>query len=807
MTTTPTFVLGLGGAGTRMTSKVADEVQSEGMEDKFGFYAVDTEGGALETEMKADQYYLLKKPQQGDWSQIIENYDYLNEHHDEGGLQGTSRQRPIARYYLDDANNLSNLIQRLESALEEFAEGAEGDDAYIWVLNSLGGGSGSGLFPALTAILKHTVIPSVISQKATGGVNFEFMGAGALPYVNDLEKPPHLRGNPKYATNAYTALRELRSFQGHDGSESTTLTINNPPQSHQTLSRIELSTPMFQRYFLLSQQEDQTDHEYLNGTVATLIKRYADANKTPDNIPDRDLWPSGFEETGQIYTFWSGRIDVPIDEITELIQFEQQIEAHQEAVEELEEEIKTLEEEIKYAEEVIRSREPSEDSKVSNTAGRKAANYTLAEFTGDEDYDTETVEELVNEDLLDIYPKRNDLTKVDPVKVLKYLYYRKLADTLREERNDHSFVSRIERQWTEIVSYYTEDELAAQFPGYGDLKDPGPMQKWRVVVKPNIMDVRRELEQQDDSGFMGISVGGILDGISSPFGGDDDQPTLEEVENKLTSLQRLANQYSDLESTYERIRGDRKRLKHELQNQKDVLDTQLEQKRTDRENLENRIGEIERRRSGKIEKLANPDHSKKTHAPIDPEYVDVLKARFQAGDADEVTAEDIKQEFGSLRELVEKDIVDVDKLIEMRNEMIEAIHRRDGIIEDQDMDNDILSALIPLINTDNEGLLEGKGDHKSVEEASRFRGYAENHNLEDTFSLRFLGLYTDLDLRNTSELGVVHGYYLQDSERLLTYLGKPSAGMEFIEKRFSYPEVLSEDTALDEAGRQLFSGN
>lgn len=800
----PTFVIGLGEAGTRMTADIQSAVEEEGLEDDFGFFALDTEDDTLEARMAPNRRYHLPKPNV-DWESARENRQYINEHLDEGGLEGTKRQRPLGRFYLDDSNNTAKFIDKIEPVLRDFMTGRQGD-AYFWVVNSLGGGSGSGLFPLVTALLHRQIIPDITSSKQGAQINFKFMGVGAIPYIYDMnEGGGGVRGEPKYAANAYTALRELRAMQGHDGRSEFSIGIENAPISLPNLDELNISTPLFERYFLLSQQQDSMDKEKLNRITANLVLDAATSPVSHENVTERTeaLFDNPIDDTGNIYTFDGGELRVPVREIAELAGFQRTISENEEQIEELNSTKSALDSDTDYLEDVLGGRKPEPSSKVSNELNRITRNYSLDNFGEQDDYHQDTVRRHVQDELLGVFPKKEEFERIDAEEILMYRYYMSLEEELREERNNHSFVNRVERQWTEILSYFSEEQLREKFAGYQDLEEPGPMQKWQNVVKPHLIEVKQQLAQQNDSGGMlGLGFGGFVGGI---LGSDDEEADLEEVKQKLRDIQHLSSEYGQLSSVHERIKGDRSRMRKELRNTRSELESESDEIADTRDALQDENQRIRKQREGKLEEMANPSTSLIRSAPIDPDYIDEVHAKMSLDDdgedGDESLEERVRETTESLAKLVQSKVIDHNALVKSRNGIVDRLHDTHGIIEDQNnrfKQNNVLSGLVVMYSDENEELL---GEHEglpSVEQSMEFLGLLENDRLNDPFSLRFLGVYTGLELLNTSELGVIHKEYVENPAGVGRKMGKIDSDESFIEMRFAYPELLGQDDELNQ---------
>ena len=59
-------------------------------------------------------------------------------------------------------------------------------------------------------------------------------------------------------------------------------------------------------------------------------------------------------------------------------------------------------------------------------------------------------------------------------------------------------------------------------------------------------------------------------------------------------------------------------------------------------------------------------------------------------------------------------------------------------------ENDVLSGLVVMYNDENEELLSEHKELPCVEQSMEFLGLLENDQLNDPFSIRFLGMYTEL---------------------------------------------------------------
>ncbi|XGI83029.1 tubulin-like doman-containing protein [Halorutilales archaeon Cl-col2-1] len=325
--TDPTVVIGLGGAGSGMVADVRDLIRNEvikgdkEIDNRFQYIIIDSDDENLDKiDTKADDVSRINIDKGTIESDIArqsieeEEYHYLPEDSDIEashltGKTGTGQRRPVGRYCLHynqihgQDSIREKLSQRIEGSIESLMENV-GDEsvsdnnARIWILNSLSGGTGSGMFIDIAGMVNEIVeggfepAPNTI----TSG-DFSIMGVGSLNKwgTGDIKQD--------YIENGYTALEDIKkTVAGSDGDVKLRIPVNQED--------IKVHDYLFDEYFL---QPINFDKDYnstkapeyrrqRNRVIGSLILSYAISSSTEDIAADfnsdRDYninWLTGYE--------------------------------------------------------------------------------------------------------------------------------------------------------------------------------------------------------------------------------------------------------------------------------------------------------------------------------------------------------------------------------------------------------------------------------------------------------------------------------------------------------------------------------
>ena len=288
-----TVVIGVGGAGSDIVGRLKAVVEDEGYSsDDFLYMALDSRK-VRDIGVEDKWTIRLDWGSRTEWQrkQESESYHYLDKSDDPPSNEGgVDRNRPAARGVLDDDGNISSVIANLKSAVDAFAGNATNVD--IWVVNSLGGGTGSGSQPMLLALLQ------ALEQAEFGRMNL--FGLSTVPQL-DIEPDTLFPGSidVEAVPNAFGALSELRQLVDVAAYEQ-------PPELEIELGldtgKVELfrsmegeSLPLtrdrLEGYYLLGIDEDRIEagdesyEEVIESTAALTILAQSIAS---ENFPDRE---------------------------------------------------------------------------------------------------------------------------------------------------------------------------------------------------------------------------------------------------------------------------------------------------------------------------------------------------------------------------------------------------------------------------------------------------------------------------------------------------------------------------------------
>jgi len=312
----PTLAVGLGNAGCSMISALRDMTIDEGIEDKFRFFGVDTNNEDLRSNIDYESpdvtKHNLKSPEQ--WDEHSSDYHYLDPSllRTEGDIQdsGALRKRRIGRYYVDSYTNFNRLRKRLTSVIEQFGKEFEENidkkngKMHIWIINSLGGGTGSGSFPIIAALIRHITRRT---ERATH--DYKLYGLGALPNTNNVTQEYH-----DYYLNSYAALRDIQVLTGNDQKSESEIRLGEERKSLPLDDRFDLPNITFDAYFLQPFNQNKMSssaYRYQLNRASATVPLYFSLVKGKEDWPDQH---AEMVNPG-IYAFDTYELAVPVEDI------------------------------------------------------------------------------------------------------------------------------------------------------------------------------------------------------------------------------------------------------------------------------------------------------------------------------------------------------------------------------------------------------------------------------------------------------------------------------------------------------------
>lgn len=819
MTEHPSIVVGVGEAGTKMAADLYDDLESrsdeEGFLDEFKFIGIDTQSSDLERYKREGFATIdLETPSQF-WDTDRGNFYYLTEDMDLDPTGGASRRRGTSRYYIDNKQNFGSLWSQLESQIDSFVEDADGSPN-VWILNSYGGGTGSGAYPLLVAILDEITDDGVW----IGGI-------GSLPRLDTLDQDQTVPDDDSdlYA-NSYTALRELAVLLDLDlddnprcdfsqaqtaryRAKGTNYPLRVPVHSEPQIlggdDHLELEDVPFDFYGLMGLWEGESDsYKAEMNRIATNTVLYF-AGETGLEDFGRGL-PRVSGDRPTLFSLDSSALEVPAEDLETFVE-------KREALADVRDRLETVNREVNR----LRANRDAVNAVLDHTAGESPAadppldseyvhpdpTQELSDPLGtdaDIGVDIERAwgkipamhatarsraeafptlkfnEGILSDRVESLVDDREQLTQdfdeIDGDDVALYFFHSELASVFRTQADEHAFKQRAADELEEHADTIRNDIGA----DVGRLEDASPVEQWEEGIEPlykgKIETVKNRLE--NTSFFQRTRKEKLTD-------------KRDELTNRYSALQSSYEDYRALEAGLEAARRGAENAETRLTDQRNAINSTLSGKEKRRDDLMDREGHLDSKRATLERRLSKYDERRFMTVPFD--------------DFEEVSS-DVVAEAESIGELVDSGAIHPQDVVDATSYLIERLKN-----EIEDLEEDVIvvekgEMLGALAGGDNAGIVEGdlddrvSGGDKVTEQFNQFeqRSFVD---LDDPFSIRLVGLFTNIRLENTSEFGTVHEKYVAPepaSEEFMTQADDD----RFITNKFAYPEFFAEDERIQE---------
>ncbi len=317
----PTLVIGAGMGGIRVVQTMAEFVKEKGEEGDYRFVAIDSSTEDLRNQIKPG-YNIGTVELTGedfDVEKMIGICPYLHDKTKPKGI-GAVRDRVYGRFLLD--LKMSKVRNKIESAMKELAGKWEKEvkdktkEVVIWVVHTLGGGTGSGTFPSLIVNV-HKSAKEILEDKEK--IKPFIFCVGILPSAANITDITHGKYNKKYIANSYAALRELELLS--DPHNLKMITFDSGVQSEK---KMEITEKPLNRYFLFGINEDKVGElseskdieaveEYLASSNRVIVNMMYAVPKYKEGI--ENLWSS---EKRPFVAFGESELIVPIKKVKEV---------------------------------------------------------------------------------------------------------------------------------------------------------------------------------------------------------------------------------------------------------------------------------------------------------------------------------------------------------------------------------------------------------------------------------------------------------------------------------------------------------
>lgn len=636
----PTFLIGVGQAGIEVLETLKRHVPEE-ESAYFDYLVVDSNMKEL-NDSSIEKNLYLKTPDTLVGTHRDE-YPFLTDNM-RFGAKGAERQRPVGRYKFDNPEepSFSDVFKTIQRNVNRFRQDHQTDltssnkHINILLVNSLGGGTGSGTFPILTGILHH------LAENIRNRNNmFAYLGGfGVVPefeFGRDIKQLPGDDG--RYYANSYAALRDLEHLLNTDASDTLRLPIHSRHDADGDSSTsdaidaaleqnaFEFDTQPFNDYFLVGVNEDKIEGEQasvgverydqmIDNTVAESIYTMAKHGGDMENV-------SGVSDTDpRVGTVVETEVEIPHDTLrtycekkSEIESLESLLYAGRSSLEETDSDIGAIEHLVRNSEVVFEQMEP------------ETATETKREIRAIIDNSLGGGVNIVNRTRADI---ESVLEQVEAEHDLRFVPF--ALDEVESELDDQEPTVRENREKT-VSEMWKHFELSSH-PEFGDVSRVN--QKARNLfdfLRGRIEDTKVELEEVEESFW-------------------DGKPGIRGREEKLNG--RLSN----LKGALERLRE----VEDDYNGLKDLGDGIIDQR-----------SEIEKRLKQKKRELgdARDDLESLRRELTDPDQSGLRVARMPIEERalEEVTIEKLETDLSDIEGYLDAGYVD-------RDDFLDAIARR-----------------------------------------------------------------------------------------------------------------------------------
>lgn len=812
MVTNPSIVIGVGEAGCKMATQAYESIREEvssdqGDEydvlDRFTFVGIDTKEDEVE-EYTPDlfQTIALETPTRN-WENDRETYPYLREDMQLADVGGATRQRPVSRYYIDNLQNYESFRSQLNGIVAGFEDDTERalDDpdlagANVWILNSFGGGTGSGAFPLIAGMLKE------ITDDAAE--DYYLCGIGSLPRLDQIEEqnvPPD--ANENFYANAYTALRELAVLLDYDfdGAFADAAGVGYSGGSDDPLEiplyctqgdklpgygNIELDEPPFDFYGLIGFDEEESDNtdyrEDLNRVAADTVRMLAEVFE--EDFPN-DYSRAGGAGKPDLYSVDSRGVQVPVTAVRSYVEALESIQEIENRIDQEEDELERYQENRDYINEVRDFRpesnpyetpEVDEDLLVGRSlieTARETAHNGFDPRTGYSDAMLDEAYEKAVSQVGDI----SNRYEFDVEDVFSYLYYQELATHLRSIKRGHQFGELVQdavEDYADKFSRYLDSDQTERLTD----ADTGPREKWE---------------------------GGLEEWFESAI--EDQKETLErtsrfkirvrrEIESRIETLESRQNDQIDEFAEYKRIddaentaRGRRKEAQTRLEDIRDRVNDVISRTEDTLEQLGDEKDQRENVQRSRREILESYDRER---------YVSIPFQNFENANVEFLS------DLDGVNDLLERDIISDQRLARALEYTVNHLEEPFQDLEPQNVQINPYRYLGVLTSAENLSIVEdGLDGAQGIESIPNLidtnTQEQETGIIEDIFRIRFVGVHADIALENGSEFGSIHEAFRSDDDSVGELLGSTASDEELVSRKFGYPELLKNDEQIASA--------
>lgn len=814
----PTLVIGIGGAGINMVEHTEELIKKQFSDEKqqaFRYIALDTHENIGE-KIDSDNIYPIPIEQpSGDIIGDAPEYHYISGNktlsESEGGVD---RTRPLARYHLDDNDNYSYVMDQIESQIDDHVAEFESTtteevsttrNLNVWILNSLGGGTGSGLFLSVARLLKDV--------DRGGDYNLYMSGIGATPNLNINPDPSKVslmsEDYLNYYTNAYTAIKELEQVINHPGHNKRDHFRNRDygfSFSDPQMGQMDVDGPLFEEYYLLGQDPDETNYQRLNriAGMTVILGARLGGEQELENFPDGDSIGRRNNQSERLYMVDASEIHVPV-EPTDMKERDATLsniaynkELLQEKVSELEElydNREKIEQELEYIKSVVSMK--GGGSRTDDTLSRRGiiegVNNTVTRLNHsdieDSDFSIESlIKRCLNETPEGITNENIGVDVPDRI-IIKYACTDALVGHIAKGRGNGSLLKRHDfyNEIKDICQKLIETEKIDYGSGEPFYEFEDPVIAWNAKLKSVFEKSRdkhkEEAEKQNDF-FSQL-----------PFGTDH--------ESEYKRLRGRIREIDELRDNYERLQQIKSeaRSKHQEVNQE--IDKIINQLTEENKRIQTRIDEVESEKGQiniRIENGRNRLLSEQSEFRYEGLSLDQNKNN-------QTLIESISQnnislnQLSTINDLISENFFTNQELANAVNGQLKRISNPK--LHNKGTEPDSIIALFghsDVINDSGDNFLDYTvPSGRTLRDELEMFDYHSSDELyietDNGFSVWAMALFTGIDLESLYEYAHFNESFVSPDMNVKQTTAGKSGGYDDqqIAEKFAYPELLSED--------------
>jgi len=342
----PTFLIGVGEAGIETLETMKKKIPEEEAA-YFDYLAIDSNNDYLGESSIEKSLYL--QPPDTLVGRLKDQFPFLADDI-QFGVKGAERQRPVGRFKLDnpDQPSFSDNFESIQGHIRRFRQEHSSDITQqnkhinIILVNSLSGGTGSGTYPLLTAII-HYLADSIREQNQMFAY---FAGFGIISEFKFGRNIVDLPGDDgRYYANSYAGMRDLQRLLNAGDEEPLRLPVHSRRITESSdgvgtsdaiedameENAFEFEFSPFNDYFLVGVNEDLIDGErsfvgnerydqVIDNQIAESIYTIAKHGQAMENV-------SGVSDTdSRVGTIIETEVSVPHEQLVEYHETKREIE-------------------------------------------------------------------------------------------------------------------------------------------------------------------------------------------------------------------------------------------------------------------------------------------------------------------------------------------------------------------------------------------------------------------------------------------------------------------------------------------------